>query len=123
MVVQLTAAEAFRAGSMTITPRLNASHASLRSANERLRRMSMVPTRQPSIVPGTEETIVENGSMERLQVTSLSTGAPANGRQLAPALVSNGLARWICGTHCAYSRRDGQAELTVVQPTTTCPSL
>jgi len=75
-----------------ISPRLNASHASLRSANERLRRMSavsVVTPRQQSLVGGTEETIVENGSMERLQMTCLSAG-PANGRQ--PAM-SNGSAR------------------------------
>ena len=84
--MQLTAAEAFRAGSMMINPRLNASRASLRSANERLRRMSTVHSRQQSIAGGTEETIVENGSMEHLQGTG-----PANGRQ--PPVMSNGTAR------------------------------
>jgi len=65
--------------------------------NERLRRMSMVPTRQPSIVPGAEETIIENGSMERLQVTSLSANravGPPNGRQPTPVVpLSNGVSR------------------------------
>ena len=51
--------------------------------------MSMVPTRQPSLVAGTEDTIVENGSLERLQTTNLSAG-PANGRQ---AVVTNGISR------------------------------
>jgi len=95
---QLTAAEAFRAGSMMISPRLNASRASLRSANERLRRMSAVAalqSRQHSVAgpAGTEETIVENGSLEHLQgsgATAAATQPPANGRQLP---MSNGTAR------------------------------
>jgi len=81
-LLQLTAAEAFRAGSMMINPRLNASRASLRSANERLRRMSAaaIHSRQHSIAAGTEETILENGSLEHLQATAMSAGS-ANGRQ------------------------------------------
>ena len=72
-----------------ISPRLNASRASLRSANDRLRRMSAVHSRQHSIAAGTEETIIENGSMERLQASALLPG-PANGRQ---PVMSNGIAR------------------------------
>ena len=105
MYTQLTAAEAFRAGSMMISPRLNASRASLRSANERLRRMSVaaVQSRQHSVAGGgaggTEETIIENGSLEHLHGTTHDAAAAAdvavspgvNGRQ-AP-VVSNGTAR------------------------------
>ena len=88
---------------MMISPRLNASRASLRSANERLRRMSAVNSRQHSIAAGTEETIVEIGSREHLQDAAQSPAdtepPPANGRhpgradKYPPAVVSNGTAR------------------------------
>jgi len=49
-------------------------------------------SRQQSIAGGTEETIVENGSLERLQgATAVSPPGPANGRQ--PAVISNGTTR------------------------------
>ena len=51
--------------------------------------MSAVAIRQHSIAAGMEETIVENGSLERLQAASLTAG-PANGRQSVINVMSNG---------------------------------
>jgi len=53
--------------------------------------MSAVHVRQHSIAAGTEETIIENGSMERLQALSMSS-SPANGREPVPVM-SNGTTR------------------------------
>jgi len=52
---------------------------------------AVVHPRQHSIAAGTEETILENGSLERLQTASLSAGS--NGRQPQQTVMSNGTAR------------------------------
>ena len=51
--------------------------------------MSMAHSREHSLAAGTEETIIENGSMERLQADTL-TAESANRRQ---PVMSNGTTR------------------------------